>query len=266
MTDQQAGAASLNETPNPDAEHFAQVTSGIYRRVIPESVWLAIQYAIRNRLPAENPTIMMMFVRIAEVYDEVHKHLQSKVADSDGAEQSALQLILDPPEGIRQAEYLPDEIQSPGEMDMCWSEFLVTGSTDPIEKVVAVLDRDDLSRKFVDSMLSSTDPPTLELSDDERNELARYGIALGQKDGPWQIMSPGDIDILIWFGLKDKNPVFTRIAKEMPEADLVHLANKGAALWSLKANANQHGTIRLFCEAQAKIEGGIGRQLIDPAG
>jgi hypothetical protein len=265
MTDQ-VDAASPNEPPDPDAEHFAQVTSGIYRRVIPESVWLAIQYAIRNQLPADNPTIMMMFVRIAEVYPEVHEHLQSKLADADGTERSALQLILDPPEGIRQAEYLPDEIQSPGEMDMCWSEFLVTGSTEPVEKVVAVLDREDLSREFVDSMLSSGDPPKLELSDDERNELARYGIALGKKDGPWQIMSPGDIDILVWFGLKDQNPVFSRIVKEMTEDHLVHLANKGAALWSLKANANQHGTIRLLCEAQTKIEGGIGRQLIDPAG
>ena len=264
IADEESPQMAENEdTQDPDAGHFAQVTSGIYRRVIPESVWKAVQYAVRHELPTENPVIMIMFVRIAEVYPEVLAFLTTKLDEASDAQRSALELITNPPAGIREAEYLPDDIQSPGEMDMCWGEFLVTGSTDPIEKVMAVLDREDLTRTFVDAALAA-DPIELELSDDERADLGNMGIALGRTDGPWKIMSPGDIDILVWFGLKNENQACSRIVKLMTEEHLVHIANKGAALWSLKANASQHGKIRLFCEEQSQIEGGVGRLLIEP--
>ncbi|MGB7347265.1 MAG: hypothetical protein WBD20_23785 [Pirellulaceae bacterium] len=259
-------ASETNATAvDPDAAHFAQVASGFYRRVVPESVWLAIRYAIRHQLPAENPTIMMMFVRIAEVYPEVREYLTEQLSEANDAEQSALALILNPPEGIRSAEYLPDEITSPGEMDLCWSEFLVTGSIQPIEKVVAVLDREDLTRPLIDSLLLGEDSPPIELSDDERAELASIGIALGHTDGPWKVMSPGDVDVLLWFGVKNQNATCLRIVNEMNDQQRIHLANKGAAMWSLRANASQHGKIRLFCEEQSKVNGGVARLLIDPA-
>ncbi|MCM2373406.1 hypothetical protein [Aporhodopirellula aestuarii] len=263
MTDHRTD--SPETTVDPDAEHFAQTTSGIYRRVDSESVWSAIRYAVRHQLPAKNPTIMMMFVRIAEVYPEVRDFLMQQLPEANDMERSALGLILDPPEGIRNAEYLPQEIASPGEMDLCWSEFLVTGSTQPIEKVVAVLDRDDLARPLIDSLLSGDDGPPMEFDDNELMELASVGIALGRTDGPWKVMSPGDVDILLWFGLKDQNQACTRVFQEMNDEQRVHVANKGAAMWSLRANAAQHGTIRLFCEEQSKREGGQGRLLIDPS-
>ncbi|EMI45446.1 hypothetical protein [Rhodopirellula sp. SWK7] len=250
---------------DPDAEHFAQVTGGIYRNVVPAAVWQAIRYAVRHELPAKNPTIMMMFVRIAEVYADVHAFLQSQFSNAEGAERSALQLILDPPVGIRDAEYLPERIESPGEMDLCWAEFLVTGSIDPVEKVLAVLDRDDVTRPFVDSLLAEEDRPSLDVGEKEIGELGSVGIALGQSAGHWQIVSPGDIDILLWFGLKDQNSTCIQVFEKMNEEQRVHVANKGAAMWSLRANAGQHGKIRLFCEEQSKLEGGRGRLLIDPA-
>jgi hypothetical protein len=224
-----------------------------------------LQCAVRNQLAAENPTIMMMFVRIAEVYPQIRDYLTTRVPTANDEEQLALSLILDPPEGIRDAEYLPDQIQSPGEMDLCWGEFLVTGSIEPIEKVMAVLDREDLARGVIDALLSPAESPQLTLDDAEREELAAVGIALGFADQQWRIASPGDIDILLWFGLKDQIAACSRIAASMSQEQLVHLANKGAALWSLRANAEQHGKIRLYCEEQATVDGGIGRQLIVPA-
>ena len=150
-------------------------------------------------------------------------------------------------------------------MDLCWSEFLVTGSIEPIEKIVAVLDRQDLSRPVIDRLLSGDGAEMMEFDEQELAELASSGIALGRTDGPWQIMSPGDIDILLWFGLKEQKPTCLRIIEKMNYDQRLHLANKGAAMWSLKANSGQHGKIRLFCEEQSKMEGGLGRRLIDPA-
>lgn len=251
---------------DPDVDHFVQVTTGIYRRVDPESVWLAIQYAIRHQLPAKNPTIMMMFVRIGEVYPKVRGLLAQRISDANAAERSALELILDPPDGVRNAEYLPSEIRSPGEMDLCWSEFLVTGEIESIEKIVAVLDRDDLARELIDSLFTGDDNSGMELGENELAELASVGIALGRTDGPWQVMSPGDVDVLLWFGVKDQKPTCLRIFQQMTETQRVHLATKGAAMWSLRANSEQHGKVRLFCEEQSKVPGGEGRLLIQPGG
>lgn len=243
---------------------FSEVTSGVYRRVDVDSVWSAIQYAVGKQLAAENPTIMMMFIRITEVYPQVHEHLVAIEPEADSAERLALQLILNPPAGLRNAEYLPDEVASPGEMDLCWGEFLVTGSTEPIEKVVAVLDRDDQTRPMINGLLRGDEGPALQVAETELSEFASIGIALGQEEGRWQIVSPGDLDILFWFGVKDQKPMCLEIFKQMTEEHRLHVANKGAAMWSLKANASQHGTIRLFCEEQSKIEGGRGRLLINP--
>lgn len=250
---------------DPRAACFAEVTSGIYRRVEPESVWHAITYAVEHQLPNENPTIAMMFIRIAEVYPTVHEHLVACKSNANQAEQLALKMILDPPAGLRNAEYLPDEIASPGEMDLCWSEFLVTGSTNPIEKVVAVLDREDRTRPFLNESLGGEGTTALTIGEGELAELAGIGVALGQDEGKWQVVSPGDLDILLWFGVKDQKPLCLKVFQTMSEDHRVHLANKGAAMWSLRANADQHGTIRLFCEEQSKIEGGRGRLLIHPA-
>lgn len=257
-------AADGQNSINEKATCFSEVTSGIYRRVDVESVWKALQHTIEQQLAAQNPTIMMLFIRIAEVYPQVREHLISAGAQSNEAERLALQLVLDPPAGLRNAEYLPNEIASPGEMDLCWSEFLVTGSTDPVEKVVAVLDREDRTRPLLDKLLSEDDDWVLLIDEPGRSELASIGVALGLDEGRWQIVSPGDLDILFWFGVKDQKPTCVQIFQKMTEEHRLHVANKGAAMWSLKANASQHGVIRLFCEEQSKIEGGRGRLLINP--
>ncbi|EMI52241.1 hypothetical protein [Rhodopirellula sallentina] len=257
--------AKSSTTSDPDADCFAEVTNGIYRNVVPESVWRAIRFAVRHELPAKNPTIMMMFVRIAEVYDNVHAFLSSKLPEATGPERSAMALILDPPTGIRNAEYLPDEIESPGEMDLCWSEFLVTGELSPIEKVVAVLDREDRSRHTIDTLLSKETDSPVTVDDNAIGELGKIGIVLGQTNGQWKIVSPGDIDVLLWFGIKDQIPTCVQFFELMNEEQRVHIANKGAAMWSLRANASQHGKIRMFCEEQSQLEGGRARLLISPA-
>ncbi|SMP59336.1 hypothetical protein SAMN06265222_106212 [Neorhodopirellula lusitana] len=252
--------------PDPDAIKFAEVTSGIYRRFDAESVWMALRYAVGHQLFNENPTIMLMFVRIAEVYPEARQRLQEQQNEETGPPRQAIDLILDPPQEIRDAQYLPDSIQSPGEMDLCWAEFLVTGKTDVVTRIVAVLDRDDLTRDFLNQQLSD-ESSTLELSDDERNELQQFGIGIGKlsEDAQWEVMTPGDSDLFLWLAIKNQNELCSRILQAMDEPLQLHLASKGAALWSLQANATQHGSIRLLCEEAGKQPGGFGRKLLIPA-
>ena len=257
-------------TPDQDnsgESAFEQVASGVYRRSDPETIWKALQYAVHNELMVKNPTIMILFIRIAEVYATIKEDLAERRKTAEAQVAAAIKLILDPPVELRNAAYLPDVIASPGEMDLCWGEFLVTGKTDVVTRVICVLDRDDLTRQFVDEQLQTPDSASLSLSDAERTTLAQVGITLGLEadNGPDIILSEGDVDILLWFGVKNGNEVCSKILKTMPEQTQIHVANKGAAIWSLQANAQQHGAIRLLCEEEASRPGGFGRQLIRPS-
>ncbi|GAB5406415.1 MAG: hypothetical protein Aurels2KO_46460 [Aureliella sp.] len=259
-----------NESDQPQSQDsgaacFAELASGIYRRFSSETVASGLLYAIDSELFAKNPTIMLMFVRIAEYYPESAELLRNIRDDAKGAQRQALDVVLDPPDEIRGAKYLPDDIGSPGEMDLCWAEFLVTGETAAIEKVIAVLDRDDLTRGHLSSRLAEQ-PPTIELSDTDLAALQKYGIGLGISPSTekWEVMTEGDSDLFLWLGAKDNDPSCIRLMQEMDELLKLHLANKGAALMSLINNATQHGKIRLLCEQAATSPGGFGRTLLNP--
>ena len=81
---------------------------------------------------------------------------------------------------------------------------------------------------------------------------------IGQREDtePFQVLSSGDLDLLMWIGLKTQNPTCQNVARAMDEALLVKMSTKGAALWSLQSNAGQHGTVRLLCIEEAKKPGG----------
>ncbi|MFK8111580.1 MAG: hypothetical protein AB8B91_05245 [Rubripirellula sp.] len=267
MSDNHAAAERAVERAaeaEPEAIKFAEVASGIYRRFDAPSVFLALRHAVGQQLFAENPTIMLMFVRIAEVYPAAREHLQAQLNEASGPELQAIELILNPPTEIRGAAYLPDAIESPGEMDLCWSEFLVTGKTDVVEKIVSVLDREDRSRVFLKTKLVDAE---FELSEADRLELQQVGIGIGKlsESQGWEVMTPGDTDLFLWLGIKDQNQACLRVLQAMDDTLKLHLACKGAALWSLQANASQHGVIRLLCEQAAETPGGFGRQLLNPA-
>lgn len=245
---------------------FEQVAAGVYRRPDPEVIWRALQHAVETELMVENPTIMILFIRIAEVYSAVQEDLKERLATSNEKEVAAIKLILEPPPELRAAAYLPDAIESPGEMDLCWGEFLVTGKTEIILRVIEVLDREDFTRQFIQEQLQSSDAESLSLDDSERTASAQVGITLGLEadEGPDVVLSEGDVDILLWFGVKNGSEVCSKILKALPEPKLMHVANKGAAIWSLQANAQQHGAIRLLCEEESARPGGFGRLLISP--
>ncbi|MEM7560252.1 MAG: hypothetical protein AAF394_14125 [Planctomycetota bacterium] len=255
-----------NQEDDSGAIAFEQVAAGVYRRADPETIWEALQYAVQTELMVKNPTIMILFIRIAEVYSAVQEDLAQRRSSAEEKEAAAIKLILEPPAELRDAAYLPDAIESPGEMDLCWGEFLVTGKTDIILQVVEVLDREDFTRQFIREQLHLSDAESLSLDDSERTALAQIGITLGLEadEGPDVVLSEGDVDILLWFGVKNGNETCTKVLKALPEPKVIHVANKGAAIWSLQANAQQHGAIRLLCEEESTRPGGFGRQLIQP--
>ncbi|HBE66938.1 MAG TPA: hypothetical protein DDW52_02185 [Planctomycetaceae bacterium] len=256
-------ASENTETEDPGADAFAQVASGVYRSFSAELVWVALEYAMEHQLFLRNPAVMLTFVRIAEVYPAAREFLAEKRTSAKPLFQAQLKAVLEPAAELRDARFLPDSIQSPGEMDLCWAEFLVTGKTAVVERILEVLDRPDRTRDFLAAELSG-ESAALVLSDAEKQELQRYGIGLGKlsEGGAWAVMTPGDTDVFLLLGVKDQDPICKKVFEAMDEALRLHVACKGAALWSLQANTATHGTIRLFCEEAAKQPGGFGRSLL----
>ena len=142
---------------------FEQVAAGVYRRADPETIWEALRYAVQTELMVKNPTIMILFIRIAEIYLAVQEDLAQRRSTAEEKEAAAIKLILEPPAQLSDAAYLPDSIESPGEMDLCWGEFLVTGKTEIVVRVIEVLDREDLTRQFIQEQLQSSDADSLSL-------------------------------------------------------------------------------------------------------
>ena len=73
----------------------------------------------------------------------------------------------------------------------CWGEFLVTGDIGAVEKVIAVLDKEDATRPFLDEVLASGDGDAdqlegpdesstkkLVLTAEDRNQLALVGVMI----------------------------------------------------------------------------------------
>lgn len=73
---------------------------------------------------------------------------------------------------------------------------------------------------------------------------------------------PGDVDLLIWHGLQKKHEASAALVRQLREDQIAHLATKGAALWSLRSNAEQHPIVKGLCEAEADVAGGDGRRYL----
>ena len=74
------------------------------------------------------------------------------------------------------------------------------------------------------------------------------------------IRTEGDLDLWAWRSAERRVPVFPVLG--LPTADVLTLAIKGSALWSLRLNARDHAAVREVCRAEADRPGGAGRRLL----
>ncbi len=250
-------------TPRKDS--YQRVLAGFYRDPDPAVAADALAFALEEDELQKDQTILLMFARMPEVYPEVHARFRQMLTpELDENRKRIIQMLLDPPDEVKGARYLPTTPANPQDLDLCWGEFLVTGSLEVVKRIIAVLDGKDLVRSLIDESLLAPDAAAIRLTDAQWHSFHELGILIGTSEAMPHphVGVPGDVDLLIWWGLQKKHEASVLLVRQLSQDHVLHLATKGAALWSLRSNAEQHPSVKGLCDAEAAVAGGAGRRCL----
>jgi hypothetical protein len=246
-------------------ESWNRVAAGYYRDADPAVAAEALAYGLEAGLFMKDETLLAMFLRMAELHPEVNARFREMFSPSlDEETRGIIHLLVAPPEQFRDARYLNKPIAGPADLDLLWGEFLVTGSLELVKRIIGVLDWKDLIRTLMDEALVNPEAAKIQLSEAHWQSFAELGILIGTTETVRHahVAVPGDVDLLIWRGLQKKHEASMALVRQLGQEDILHLSTKGAALWSLRSNAEQHPSVKELCEAEADIPGGAGRRYL----
>lgn len=129
-----------------------------------------------------------------------------------------------------------EPVQDSNDLDIQWSEFMITGDTKPVERILDVFAWKDGIREKLKSYLKKgkKDERVLGVLKD------RYNIAISNH----QIQTSSDLDIIMGMDLVNgggqKPFQIVKEALKIGDEDVMHAAIKSAAFWATSSNAQQH--------------------------
>ena len=152
---------------------------------------------------------------------------------------------------------LLNDVENNDDLDFLWAEFFVTGRQEPINKIIKVLDWDDIFRLRLASWMSvkHSAKDIVQLSA-LLNDRAHIDVDV--KKG--KIKHEGDLDVLysafvnsssVGNGLA-RDAVNIRLMLGLSEDEMRYISIKGAAIWSLRINSQQHPRVLEFCRLAMK--------------
>ncbi|MBL8622765.1 MAG: hypothetical protein JNK64_15725 [Myxococcales bacterium] len=205
--------------------------------------------------------LIYLFGRIARESEAARAALAEVVAGYRGQDVPLVTRIIEIDAPFPDALTMP--IEDAVHVDLLWAEFFATGRRDPIARIVALLDGPDRVRAHVAAWLAERGW----LAGGRRRTHAAALAALGLEVdlSTRTIRTDGDLDLWAWRTAERGIPVFAVLG--LPSADVMPVAIKGSALWSLRLNARDHALVGEVCRAEAERSGGPGRRLLrEPVG
>jgi len=164
------------------------------------------------------------------------------------------------------AELLKNPVDGPDFLDALWKAYEDTKDLEYVKRVLTVLDWNDGVRSRIESWLS-------QLPDNFAAEL-EYEL-IQQRFIQWTmpvdlskktIDGPVDLDLHVALLARQGQLKFDELPVTLDEQDLIRLAMKSAAFWSLTSFASRDPAVADFCEVEATRPGGAARQLLAVAG
>ena len=124
-----------------------------------------------------------------------------------------------------------------GDLDFQWAEFLLTGSTDPVERIAAVVCWPDHTRSALTERSRKTPrlPWSRRAHAEAEARLQAHGIVLSANL---------DLDLLVWKRMSEGTDVREALPFRTDDAFIGHLMMKGSACWSMQSNAPGHAPVR----------------------
>ncbi|MBK9034938.1 MAG: hypothetical protein IPL61_27360 [Myxococcales bacterium] len=251
-------------TTTTDVERaFAAVIHGYYRDPRPTQAALALTgtLALLASAPPEEfgrfGPLIYLFGRIAREADDARAALAEVVATYRGPDAPLVERIVevDAP-GFPDALTLP--IEDPIHLDLLWAEFFATGRRDAVARLVGVLDGTDRVRAHVGAWLAERRWFAGGRRRAHAAALAAVGLDVDLTTRA--IRTDGDLDLWAWRAAEQGVQVFPVLG--LAPADLLALAFKGSALWSLRLNTRDHPLVAELCRAEAERPGGAGRRAL----
>ena len=153
---------------------------------------------------------------------------------------------------------LPEDT-NPEVLDQLWSRFDATNDVAVLEQIASVLDWEDIVRIRLQEWLKTTSPNCWaeEPYRTYRELLARcmFPVDYGKKSLAAQL----DLDLHVALLVRNGDLKFDELPCSLVQNDLLRLAMKSAALWSLRSMAKQSAVVALFCNEASKRSGGPAR-------
>ena len=244
-----------------DAEAFGVVTSGYYRHPDVDDAtralrhWLTMLAGADEEQLARMVVLLYLFGGISQRSEEARAAFAPLLQGYTGPHAPVAQRLLDPA--------LPDVLRVPLErpetLDLLWAEFFVTGEPAAVERIFTALDDVDHVRRRLDAWLAEKALFGKAKRRETAAALASAGLVVDLERRV--IVSAGDLDCLCFAIAEKRVPIFKLLPFELPPAELMRLATKASAVWSLRLNARDHERAAAIVAAQAQRAGGPARRL-----
>lgn len=222
-----------------------------------------------GRLAEINPNLLREYEKFYDSADEVGKlfllsvfrvyndekvenFLKEKLGVASQQVRPIIQEILSKPP-LGRKSFLRD-VKNYNQLDFLWFDFFITGDKEPIIKLINVLTWEDKFREKL-TVWMFTKHPIGEIRKLE-NLLKEVGVEVDLKNR--LIIYPGDIDCMYsayiqssgFVHERSKAGVKIRKILNFSEQDMIYMATKGAAMWALQSNAQQHPKVLDFCKEE----------------
>ena len=241
---------------NGPGEDLDRVLQSFYRKPDAAGALRAFEWWLQSQ--EGGLVVLHAFARMAATSEEVRAGIEALRPRSSVIE-AVLRGFADP--AFPRVGDGPPAIH---ELDLLWCEFFITGSLTPVLRVVGVLDEPDVVRAKLTQWLRETRAGFF--GQDKRAKFvplfARCGIPVQLESR--DIGGPLDVDLSVALAAKSGLLRFADLPVPLAEAEVLRIAAKSAAVWSLRANAKAHEPVARLCELEATKPGGAARLLLAP--
>jgi hypothetical protein len=253
----------IQASVSDDLEAFRAVVGGYYRNPDPRLAAGALRHWLRLlvRSDAEQQARMMVlfyiFARISQVSQAAREAFEPILRSFRGPHAELVERLIDVARDSTFSNVLQAPITEGGFLDLLWGEFFVTGQAAPIERIFSILDSDDRVRQRLEVWLRETPLFGRSRRRAAAAALTSAGVVVDLERKV--IVSTGDLDCLCCSIAEQRVPIFKILPFELTSAELIALAVKGTALWSLRLNARDHEKVAEVCRIEAQRPGGLAR-------
>lgn len=248
---------------------FSIVTTSYYRGVADDVVVAALECLLQMLKDAGWPTdarlgnLLYIFSRIAQLSASARDAMASLQPNLNGRAAEIVRGVLAASLSADFPNALDRKISGPPDLDLLWAEFFVTGSREPVLRLVRTLDNPDGIRRLLHAWLQERSWFGASRRDAAAETLRSHGLVVDLKAR--RILTDGDLDCACFTLAEHKIPIFRLLPFEIPPADVLNLSVKGAALWSMRLNSCEHDVVRRLCEEEHRQPGGFARRrLMEP--